>query len=490
MNLYNGIKLRNSGQKVNLPFCLSIDGTNELLTCERLLNIISGKRAVCLGRWCNQEVVAKLFFQPLHINRHIRREASGIKALLKAGIPTPDLLFIGKTKDKGVGVLLFKYIHPSRELGELWNTTKNVKEKRNLICKLMLILAKMHQAGIKHVDLHLNNFLIKNDEIYTIDGTSIKWDKKSRSLKLQDRIKNLALLFAQFTLPDYFLVYDLYAEYVKASGLKDKKDIFDKLQLQIKRWRRWRIRNYIKLNSREYSELVCRKSFARFMFCKRAYYTPAMTAFLDNPDKIINDPKSLFLKRGNSSTVIRIKIDNHDLVVKRYNIKNFSHRLRRFFRATRATHSWQSAHLLLMLGIATPKPVAMLERRFGYFRGRAYFIYEYIDGPDVIDFFNNDDLHQNLDIAKRIADIFKNLAMAKISHHDMKGTNIIINQGRPVLVDLDAMCMHISRRRFQHAHRRDKNIFFENWKTVPEIDEMFKNLMDTRENAKELIECK
>jgi len=139
-------------------------------------------------------------------------------------------------------------------------------------------------------------------------------------------------------------------------------------------------------------------SFARFMLCKKAYYAPAMTAFLDNPDKIINDPKSLFLKRGNSSTVIRIKFDNHVLVVKRYNIKNFRHRLRRFFRATRATHSWQSAHLLLLLGIATPKPVAMLERRFGYFRGRAYFIYEYIDGPDVIDFFNNDDLHKKLDI--------------------------------------------------------------------------------------------
>ncbi|MBW1822240.1 MAG: hypothetical protein JRI92_10870 [Deltaproteobacteria bacterium] len=479
MNLYNGIKLRNSGRKVDLPFCLSIDGTNELLTCERLLNIISGKRAVFLGRWCNQEVVAKLFFQPIKINRHIRREASGIKALLKAGISTPDLLFIGKTKDKRVGILLFKYIYPSRELGELWNTTKNVKKKRNLIRKLMVILATMHQAGIKHLDLHLNNFLIKNDEIYTIDGTAIKWDKKSRSLKLQDRIKNLALLFAQFTLPDYFLVYDLYTEYIKASGLKDKKDIFDKLQLRIERWRRWRIRNYIKLNSREYSELVCRKSFARFMLCKRAYYTPAMmTAFLDNPDKIINDPKSLFLKKGNSSTVIEIKVDNHDLVVKRYNIKNFRHRLRRFLRPSRATHSWQSAHLLLMLGIATPMPVAMLERRFGYFRDRAYYIYEYIDGHDVIDFFNNADLHQKLDVAKRIVDIFKHLAIAKISHHDMKGTNIIINQRNPALVDLDAMCMHISRKRFDYAHKRDINIFLKNWPDTSDVSTLFKSLLN------------
>ena len=477
MKFYTVKKLRNQGQKFTLPFYLSLDKSDDILICERLLNIISGKRAVFLGRWNNQKVVAKLFFQALQINRHSRREVSGIKALLKANIPTPDLLFFGKTKDKGVGVLLFKYIYPSKDLGELWNTTKNIKEKRNLICKLMVILAKMHQAGIKHLDLHLNNFLIKNDEIYTFDGTSIRWHKKSHSLKLQDRINNLALLFAQFTLPDYFLVYDLYAEYLKASGLKDTKDIFDKLQLRIKRWRRWRIRNYIKLNSRQYSELISRKSFTRFMLCKRAYYTSAMTAFLDNPDKIINDPKSFFLKRGNSSTVIKTNIDKHDLVVKRYNIKNFKHWMRRFLRPSRATHSWQSAHLLLILGIATPMPVAMLERRFGYFRGSAYFAYEYIDGPNSIDFFNDSDQPQKLDVAKRISDIFKNLAIAKISHHDMKGTNIIINKGYPVLVDLDAMCMHISRRRFEHAHSRDKNIFFENWKTVPEVDEMFKDLM-------------
>ena len=215
------------------------------------------------------------------------------------------------------------------------------------------------------------------------------------------------------------------------------------------------------------------------MLCKRAYDTPEMTAFLHNPDRIINDPKSLFLKKGNSSTVIRIKIDEHDLVVKRYNIKNISHRLRRFLRPSRALHSWKSAHLLQMLGIATPMPVAILERRFGYFRSKAYFVYEHIDGPNAIDFFNHGNEQQKLVVAKRILDIFKNLAIAKISHQDMKGTNIIIHQEHPVLVDLDAMSMHISRRRFVRAHQRDISIFLENWKTVPEIDAMFKGLMDS-----------
>ncbi|MBT8350395.1 MAG: hypothetical protein KJO26_04060, partial [Deltaproteobacteria bacterium] len=320
MNFYNGTTLRSSGRKICLPFSLSIDGTHELVTCERLLNIIPGKRAVFLGKWKNQEVVAKLFFQTFKMNHHIRREVSGIQSLLKVGILAPDLIFTGKTTDKKVAVLLFKYIYPSKELGELWNSTESVKTKRKLIGKLMVILAKMHQAGTKHLDLHLNNFLIKDDDIYTIDGTSIRWSKNSHPLKMEDRINNLALLFAQFTLPDYFVIYDLYDEYVKESEIKDTRYFLHKLQLEIKRWRKWRIKNYLKLNLREYSELICRKSFSRFILCKRAYDTPAMTAFLNNPDKKFNDPKGNFLKQGNSSTVIRIKIDKHDLVVKRYNI--------------------------------------------------------------------------------------------------------------------------------------------------------------------------
>jgi tRNA A-37 threonylcarbamoyl transferase component Bud32 len=480
MHQYNGITLRSYDRQVNLPFSLSIDGTHELLTCERLLNIISGKRAVFLGKWKNQEVVAKLFFQTLKMNHHFKREVSGIQSLLKAGILTPDLIFTGKTTDKKAAVLIFEYISPSRELGELWNSTESVKVKRNLIYKLMVILANMHQAGIKHLDLHLNNFLIRNEEIYTIDGTSIKWNKNSLPLKMEDRINNLALLFAQFTLPDYSIVYDLYDEYVKASEFKDTKNFLHKLHLKINRWRKWRIKNYLRLNLREYSELICRKSFTRFMLCKRAYDSPAMNAFLNNPDRLVNDPKTLFLKKGNSSTVVRIKIDKHDLVVKRYNIKNMGHRLRRFLRPSRATHSWKSAHLLLLLGIPTPMPVAMMERRFGYFRSEAYFVYEYIDGPNAIEFFNDENQQQRLDVAKRIWEVFNKLAMAKISHQDMKGTNIIIHQKYPILVDLDAMHMHSNQKRFEHAHHRDISIFFKNWETVPEVSAMFKALMDNR----------
>jgi hypothetical protein len=52
------------------------------------------------------------------------------------------------------------------------------------------------------------------------------------------------------------------------------------------------------------------------------------------------------------------------LVIKRYNIKGFAHWLKRFWRPSRAWHSWREGNRLAFLGIATPKPLAVLEKRF------------------------------------------------------------------------------------------------------------------------------
>ena len=463
---------------MQLPFSLSLKGSDDVLHCERLLRIVPGRRATFLGKWDKKQVVAKLFYRPLQIHRHLQREAKGIQALLKAGINTANLLYMGKARNTAAGVLLFEYIHPASLLEEVWNATDNIEEKRSLFRKVVLILAKMHEAGIKQQDLHLNNFLIKTHAIYCIDGASIKRNMPGCPLTLPEGLNNLSLFFAQLTLQDCCLVIDIYTDYAKSRGWGNTSDIFVKLQSQIESMRRQRIKKYVKKLFRESTEIVCRRSFTRFMLCKRAYYTQTMEDFLKNPDRLLDKQNNLLLKRGNTCTVGRIKLQNHDLVVKRYNIKNFGHGLRRSFMATRAAHSWRNAHLLLLLGITTTRPVAMVEKRCGPFRRKAYFISEYLSGPHAFDFFKEGDLHEKSIVARRIADIFKNLALAKISHGDMKATNIIINEEGPALIDLEGMCAHHSRRRFFSAHHKDIKRFFQNWKDIPEVSAMFEKLMD------------
>ena len=68
------------------------------------------------------------------------------------------------------------------------------------------------------------------------------------------------------------------------------------------------------------------------------------------------------------------------LVVKRYNMKSVSHRISRLFRRSRASRAWSYGHLLNSLGIRTPHPIALIEERFGFLRGKAYLITEYCSG--------------------------------------------------------------------------------------------------------------
>ena len=224
---------------------------------------------------------------------------------------------------------------------------------------------------------------------------------------------------------------------------------------------------------RESRDTVCHKSFSRFVLCNREYYSFEMADFLKNPDAVFDSADGHFLKKGSKSTVLKTKICDEDLVVKRDKFKGFWHRFRRFFMASRASHSWRNAHRLITLGIETPRPVALLEKRFGPFRSTAYYICEYVEGPTIVEFFKDVDLNQNLEVVDRIVEVFKKMESSQISHGDMKATNIIIDNKSPVLIDLDAMRKHISKTRFLHFQREDKTRFLKNLSAIPEVDKLF-----------------
>lgn len=92
-------------------------------------------------------------------------------------------------------------------------------------------------------------------------------------------------------------------------------------------------------------------------------------------------------------------------------------------------------------------------------------------------FFKTADHYQKTAIARRVAEIFRRLKSAKISHGDMKGTNIVIHRQEPVLIDLDAMRVHINHSRFDSAHSKDIKRFFKNWVDSPDIYRLFQEFL-------------
>ena len=223
-------------------------------------------------------------------------------------------------------------------------------------------------------------------------------------------------------------------------------------------------------------QIVIEQSFSCFQLCQRSYFTPAMAAFLKKPDKAFNDPRNKILKAGNSSTVIQCQIDGNPFVVKRYNMKNPGHAFRRAFKRTRAEISWQNAQLLMRSGINTCGPVAMKEKRFGPFRNKAYFICEYIHGTDVRHYLKRADARERRQAVQEIIAVFLRLKSLRISHGDTKAANLIIQNNRLWLIDLDSMKQHKRKSGFLKARKRDLRVFMKNWNDLPDIATLFKRL--------------
>ena len=173
---------------------------------------------------------------------------------------------------------------------------------------------------------------------------------------------------------------------------------------------------------------------------------------------------ALFLKRGNTATVVKLPGNNGEWVLKRYNIKNFWHGLSRCFRPSRAWISWQSAHRLELLGIATPKPLAMRENRSGPFRREAYLVVECAAGDDLNTWlmkWKGLQLPGWLD--QQVVRLFEILWNSHVSHGDMKATNFIVVNEQIQLIDLDAVAWHRSDKQFITAIRKDLQRFMDNW---------------------------
>ena len=499
------------GKKLKVPFELFLDNNRDHnLKCSQLLRFVPGRRAVFEGFLGGKKIIAKFFFKPFRYKNHVKKEVKGNNLFHKVKIPTSKILYSSFCEEVKSHILIFEFIEHSTSLREIFETPEfdnkfenwqelnkmqdkpnqggihSIKDTRNLedtrrkhLLSLMRLIAKIHENGIIHNDLHPDNFLLKNDIIYALDGASIEL-KSTQPLKKEESLKNLAIIFSQINSMLYKtnrnLLYDFANAYAKERNFKKTDLIVEKLTLLIKKSHSYRVSKYLKKIYRRSTQIVCKKSFSSFILCQRKYYTDDMQLFLQNPDIAFHNPGNSLLKKGNTATLVRYQIDGKEFVVKRYNMKNRFHALRIAFKKSRADISWRSAHLLIKNQINTPKPVALKEVRFGPFKNKAFFICEYIMGESARDFFLDISADKNQILAKLIIGQFSKLKSLKITHGDMKATNIIIHNDKPFFIDLDSMIWHKSRFMFSYAWKKDINRFMRNWNNIPQTARLFKKL--------------
>ncbi len=424
---------------------------------------LPGKRTSGFARWNQQEVFAKRFGGS-RARIHWQREERGLRALHKENIAAPRILYSGQLEDGYV--LITERLAPAKTAEELWGKAADDVGRAELLRGLAMLVAKHHNAGLRQTDLHLNNFLFANGKIYTLDGAGIVTGKVSKRAALD----SLALLLAQAPFRFDAFADTAYADYASSRGWKTRQDDLERLQERIVAMRVRREKEYLSKIFRECSAFRFEKTFSGAIAWDRSYDSPSLRQLLANPDAAFSGE---LLKKGNTSTVAKIAIDSHDLVVKRYNIKSFWHGMNRAWRRTRAEHSWKSAHRLQFHGVATAKPVALVVNTIGPLRRTSYFIAEYVNGPSIRDFFLAASMQEKDAVIEKIADVLLALKSLKLSHGDLKAGNIVIRNGEAVLLDLDALRKHRGESSLKRALKRDTERLLANWQPESEIYKAF-----------------
>ena len=457
-------ELKTAGRTPSLPMTIELadaagSGQLQLLS---LLRVLPGERYVGAAVWRGRPVLAKLLVGS-KAARHFQRELAGVRLLAEQGLTTPLLLADGLQEGEG-GWLLFEFIEGAESLADAWHAVERLPpladEQTAVLAEALGAIAQMHTKGLWQEDLHLDNLLRQDGKLYLIDGAGIRVEEAGKPLSRNRVLENLGVFFAQLPKNLEPFTEELLVYYLLSNG--EHALPLEALEKQVRKVSAWRLKDFLSKVGRECTLFsVLRGPFA--LRAIRREEEAAMLAVLAQADALL-DQGHLY-KTGGAASVAKVDVAGRPLVIKRYNIKGFTHWLKRFWRPSRAWHSWREGNRLAFLGIATPKPLAVLEKRFFWLRSRAYLITEHLAGPDIIERFapyvENGDAPENELLA--LDHLFAELIRERISHGDFKGHNLFWDNDRWSLIDLDAMRQHSSDASFAPAYTKDRARFMRNW---------------------------
>ena len=453
--------LRQAGRTPALPLSVRLqDGRT--LRLRSLLRVLPGKRLVGEAELEDQRVLAKLFIASASA-RHWQRELQGIEALLGAGIPTPALMHAGELEGGG-HVLLTRFVDDAVSLATRWEAVAHLPaghvDALAVLTPAFAMLGRLHAQGLVQDDLHLGNFLVSGGDLLVIDGDAVRALSPGHPLGASAALTNLAILAAQLPAAwDEHQTPLVDAWHAGGAGLPVLEPA--PLRASIVRTRDARLEAFLAKTTRDCTLFKVDKHLQRMTIVVRDK-AEELAALLADPDAAIAG--GTLLKEGSTCTVARVVAGGEALVIKRYNIKSAQHALSRAWRPSRAAHSWLAGHRLAFLGIATPAPRALIEARLGPLRHRAWIINTHCPGRDLAEHLAAY-VHDGPPAAEgeALRSLFATLHRERISHGDLKASNLLWHDGQVVLIDLDAMQQHRNAASHARAWRRDRARLLRNW---------------------------
>ncbi|HEX2549146.1 MAG TPA: hypothetical protein VHM20_04900, partial [Gammaproteobacteria bacterium] len=305
----------------------SLKESDTPLYCDEVIRLLPGKRMVAFGSFGSKKVVIKFFYERGSAKKDAKRDADGILALMESNVPTPKLLYQGQEDKKRIYIILYERIMDADNLLHIWQNKSSIEELKPLLYSLVMEIATQHVLGLLQKDLHLKNYLVTEKCIYTLDGGQIL--KFDRPLDEERSLEYLCLLLAQFGVGMNAIQVELYQYYAQLRGWILKSYDVKKFKKILQQKKVERSENFQKKIFRNSSQFKHIEKMTKTITYDRSYTSSDFLHLLETPEKLFADPAAVVLKKGRSSTVVKVMVDGKSFVVKRYNMKNSWHRLRR-----------------------------------------------------------------------------------------------------------------------------------------------------------------
>lgn len=428
----------------------------------QVLRVVPGRRVVCLGQWKQKAVIVKMMLDRRH-QRHASKEIKGLMQLQDQHINTPSILYCGAHADYRHCTLVITAFVDAPSLQQQLATASTPSEQARWLTLLLEAFAACFTGGLVYHDCHYDNFLIDQDKIVFLDGSAVI--KTSARIPTSGQIQQISRLLAQLSPSRLASLTPLLANALPLIQQHQRR--IEQLCQQIQQQRLQQCLQKCQRSTSQHRQL---RQFTQRVILRRDFDHGDLSTWLDKIDQQFQQAHQL--KRGNSATVIKTKLNGQAVVIKRYNMKNTWHYLKRMFRRTRAEHAWCQAHCLAFFDIASVQPIGFVEKRWGWLKRQSYFIYQYQPGQRA-DLILNDEHcspERQQALIEAMSQLVLQLRQAKISHGDLKAANFIVGEDNQVrLIDLDAVKWHRTQAGFAAKHRQDCVRFMQNWGHNPSL---------------------
>lgn len=443
----------------HLPFELVLDRAGAKdgpvsVRCISCLRSVEGRRKVYDAVWDNRPVIAKVFDRGFGAERHVRKEWNGLQKLAQRGLAAPEPLFRGRTEDDK-WIILMEKLEKTATLLDVLNETEDSDSKQNLLISFSRVLAKQHSLGVVQEDLHLGNFLFDGSQVYTIDPWQMKFS--SGEVSRRRSISYLALFVRYLPARDTEAIGRVCEEYFKARGWQMEQRDQSLFKSRLVSHEKSTIKKSLRKCLRTSKRYLCVDAGShRGIFARSLCAGADPQEFIRRIDDLM-DAGEVF-KKGNTCHVSRVQWNGRDVVIKRYNHKGLFYSLRHSFMRSRARQGWLHGHRLAMLGVATPAPLACVEQYRGPILWQSYLVTEYVGGRKLYAYMSDRSTtkEQGETAIAEVMHLLDDLDKHRISHGDLKHTNILLTDRGPALMDLDGMCVH--RLGWTYSRKRAKDL--------------------------------